>query len=71
VQYGQHGELAVALCICATGHEEAIGVAVAAIFKRLFRTDTFLDILFLDDKMESRLEPVCPCFFAAGRALNR
>jgi SseB protein C-terminal domain len=66
-QYGKHGELGLVLCIRATGRQKAITTAVSAVFERMFSKGTFLDVLFLDDKKESEVEPVCSCFFARNR----
>ena len=70
-QYGKHGEIGVVLCIRATGRKRAITAAVSTIFERTFRKGLYLDILFVDDRKESEVESVCPCFYPAGQEPHR
>jgi hypothetical protein len=64
VDYGDLTTYSVALCLRSPSKpDSALVDRIGAVFASLFSSDEHLDILFLNDEQEKRLQSVCPAFY--------
>ena len=64
VSYGEPSGCSVALCIrSTTGSDDTLQHRLASIFTEMFRTDAYLDIIFIRDDPEQQLKRVCNAFY--------
>ena len=64
VSYGEPSGCSVALCIrSTTGSDDTLQHRLASIFTEMFRTDAYLDIIFIRDDQEQQLKRVCNAFY--------
>jgi len=64
VSYGEPSDNSVALCICSTtGADDRLRERLASIFAGIFRSDAYLDIIFIREDQQQRLALVCSPFY--------
>jgi hypothetical protein len=64
VSYGEPLGYSVALCIRSTsGSDDCLRHCLASIFAETFRSEEYLDIIFIRDDQEERLKRVCNAFY--------
>jgi hypothetical protein len=64
VYYGEPSNYSVALCIRSTaGLDDRLRRRLASIFSEIFRSDAYLDIIFIRDDQEQQLRSVCNAFY--------
>jgi hypothetical protein len=72
LSFGDSSQYSIALCIrSSVGVDHPLQKRLAQVFAEVFRSDQFLDILFIRDDQEQELRKVCKPFYVASASATQ